>query len=118
MDELNRNKFWIAIGRYCDFTGEDNHIFRVWPKESSKSISIDLMPKFVVDQDLESARRQAHFFIDKMFNDYVKVDKERGIEVPPNQSLNIASLDTLTIEQEPSKPKNNNDLLDLEGLLK
>lgn len=101
MDELNRNKFWFAIGRSGVFTEKDNHIFRVWPRQDSydKNQSWDLMPKFVEAEGIEDARQQIHRFVDKMFGDfYIPADKQSGTYVPPPPTPSpMQGLDSLTI---------------------
>ena len=109
MDDFNRNRFWLAIGRWGAFTDEDNHTFLVWPRSYVKKAPIQLMPKFIDAKDLEEARRKAHYFIDKMFNDYTNVDKANGAYTPPPPDEAIG-LDGLTIEG--ATPKK-----DTEGLL-
>ena len=124
MAELNRNKFWLAIGRCCEFSEGDNRLLRVWPQDfaspddAKKNRYCDLMPRFVVDQDLEGARRQALFFVNKMFNDYAKIDRERGVVVPSPQSPAGEGLDSLTIEGSTPAPQGNVSLLNLGDLLK
>ena len=124
MAELNRNKFWIGIVRGCEFTEGDNRILRIWPQDfadpdmAKKNLYCDMMPKFLVDQDLEGARRQALFFVNKMFNDYAKVDRERGVPVPSPQSPAGEGLDSLTIEGSAPVPQGNASLLNLGDLLK
>jgi hypothetical protein len=118
MTELNKNRFWLAIGRQGVYSEEDNFIFRVWPKAESKNHSWDLMPKFIEGESLEDARRRLHWFIDKMFNDfYVPADKEAGTYVPP-PSPTMDGLDSLTIGSSPAgEVKSNTDgLLNLGDL--
>ena len=119
MDEFNRNKFWIAIGRSGAFSETDNHIFRVWPDhpQYKKNESWDLMPKFVDAKNVEHARREIHYFIDKMFNTYyVPADKTTTVPVTPpvpNSVTDMANMECLTIEP----PKKEEKKSGTDGLL-
>lgn len=133
IDLSNDNKFWLAIGRGRIYTIKDKYIFRVWPDAWEKNSSMDLMPKFIEADNLDAARRKAHQFIDWMFGEYVKVDKIHGRYVPsfmPVHSNQGPIPDSITIGMPiveapapkpppvPPEPKSDNDdLLDLKGLV-
>ena len=105
MEEFNNNKFWIALGRCGAFTEDDKFVMRVWPNHPQyiKNHSCDLMPRYIKATNLDAAKRQAHLFIDKMFSDYIAVDKQHGNYVPPAPAAPpvAASLDCLTIGAAP-----------------
>lgn len=119
MTEFNRNKFWVALGRFPGFTEDDNYLLRVFPKTDciKKNCGWELEPKYIEADNLEAARRQAHLFIDKMFNGYMWSDKERGIVSPPAPSPSLEGLESLTIEGGGGDAKPvNGDLLNLTDL--
>lgn len=131
MGDFNKNKLWVGIGRCGSFTEGDCHIFRVWPNDPvwEKNKSRDLMPKFIDAKSLEDARSQAHWFIDKMFNEWVKFDTPDAI-VPAQVSApsqpwtpppsGIEGLESLSIEGAGTEEvkQSNGDLLNLGDLLK
>jgi hypothetical protein len=58
-------KYWVALGEHSAFTKNDRYVLQILYSGQSGSAGYGLLPKFVEADDLESARRQLHAFIDE-----------------------------------------------------
>ena len=121
--DFNRDRYWLSICRIGCSSEDDNFIFRIWPKAWGKNKHADSMPKFIDGKNLEDARTKAHGFIDKMFDEYRKVDylnRDKN-DTPPPPPLQPPDCDSLQIGGDiPSEKKpddNQGMLLDLKDLV-
>jgi hypothetical protein len=60
-----KKKYWIAIGEHSNFTKDDHHIFWVFHSDQPNGKGYPLDPKFVEADELESARKAMHAFVDE-----------------------------------------------------
>jgi hypothetical protein len=118
MKEFKKNRVWLSIARCGNFSAEDKTIFRVYPIVYEKNTHVDCMPKFIEADDMESARLQAHRFIDKIFNEMYSVRTSNEPAVPTTPAViqpDLINADSLSIESTPQSSSDN--LLNLKDLL-
>jgi len=77
---MGKCKFWIALSENPKFTTKDSHIFRVLYKDQSGDSGYSLEPLFVEADDLESARKALHEFVDRCIDHNKHMD---GVSGPP-----------------------------------